>query len=147
MAWKQGDVKEFLAFEKELPKVMGAGRMTLSEEDFLNYRMIEKNPALYLENPEIRRYMRMLAQREWGRLFGSSSWDVVIMAGSTGYLPYYLAAEAPAKMKFWWILIFCLTSMKNIRQDGEKPLLYLTGYMLRQIASSWETTERKTAFG
>jgi len=78
---------------------MGAGRMTLSEEDFLNYRMIEKNPALYLENPEIRRYMRMLAQREWGRLFGSSSWDVVIMAGSTGYLPYYLAAEAPAKMK------------------------------------------------
>ena len=29
-----GDVKEFLAFEKELPKVMGAGRMTLSEEDF-----------------------------------------------------------------------------------------------------------------
>ena len=114
-------MKEFLAFEKELPKVMGAGRMTLSEEDFLNYRMIEKNPALYLENPEIRRYMRMLAQREWGRLFGSSSWDVVIMAGSTGYLPYYLAAEAPAKMKFWWILIFCLTSMKNIRQDGEKP--------------------------
>ena len=36
-------------------------------------------------------------------------------------------------------MIFCLTSMKNIRQDGEKPLLYLTGYMLRQIASSWET--------
>ena len=32
--------------------MMGAGRMTLSEEDFLNYRMIEKNPALYLENPE-----------------------------------------------------------------------------------------------
>ena len=77
----RGDVKEFLAFEKELPKVMGAGRMTLSEEDFLNYRIIEKNPALYLENPEIRRYMRMLARREWGRLFGSSSWDVVIMAG------------------------------------------------------------------
>lgn len=47
----KGDVKEFLAFEKEIPKVMGAGRMTLSEEDFLNYRMIEKNPALYLENP------------------------------------------------------------------------------------------------
>ena len=38
----RGDVKEFLAFEKEIPKVMGAGRMTLSEEDFLNYRMIEK---------------------------------------------------------------------------------------------------------
>ena len=36
----RGDVKEFLAFEKELPKVMGAGRMTLSEEDFLNYRII-----------------------------------------------------------------------------------------------------------
>ena len=42
--------------------MMGAGRMTLSEDGFLNYRMIEKNPALYLENPEIRRYMRMLAE-------------------------------------------------------------------------------------
>ena len=78
---------------------MGAGRMTLDEEDFLNYRMIEKNPALYLENREIRTYMRMLAKRERGRLFGCSNWDAVVMAGSTGYLPYYLAAEAPAKKK------------------------------------------------
>lgn len=95
----KGEVKEFLAFEKEIPKVMGAGRMTLNEEDFQNYRMIEKNPALYLENPKIRRYMRGLAKREWGRLFGSSQWDAVILAGSVGYLPYYLAAEAPTKLK------------------------------------------------
>ncbi len=70
----------------------------------------------------------------------------MIMAGSTGYLPYYLAAEAPAKMKVLVDLDFLLYIHENIRQDGEKPLLYLTGYMLRQIASSWETTERKTAF-
>lgn len=95
----KGEVKEYLSFEKDLPRVMGAGRMTLSEEDFLNYRMIEKNPAIYLENPMIRRYMKRLAKREWGRLFGNSSWDVVLVAGSTGYLPYYLAAEAPARMK------------------------------------------------
>ena len=90
----RGDVKEFLAFEKELPKVMGAGRMTLSEEDFLNYRMIEKNPALYLENPEIRRYMRMLAKREWGRAVrqqflgcGDHGWKYrvsAILSGSRG---------------------------------------------------------------
>ena len=95
----KSEVKEYLSFEKELPRIMGAGRMTLNQEDFLNYRMIEKNPAIYLENPTIRRYMKKLAKREWGRLFGNSSWDVVIMAGSTGYLPYYLAAEAPARMK------------------------------------------------
>ena len=91
--------------------------------------------------------MRMLAQREWGRLFGSSSWDVVIMAGSTGYLPYYLAAEAPAKMKVLVDLDFLLYIHEKYPARCEKPLLYLTGYMLRQIASSWETTERKTAFG
>ena len=42
----KSEVKEYLSFEKELPRIMGAGRMTLNQEDFLNYRMIEKNPAI-----------------------------------------------------------------------------------------------------
>ena len=70
----------------------------MSEEDFLNYRMIEKNPALYLENPEIRRYMRMLAPKRVGQavrqqFLGCGDHGMEVQ----GYLPYYLAAEAPAK--------------------------------------------------
>lgn len=91
--------REFLSLAKQIPLLMGAGRMTLNEADFLNYRTIEKNPVVYLENVRIRNYVDELIKREWGRLFGTTSWDVVFLAGSVGYLPYYLAAKAPAKTK------------------------------------------------
>lgn len=91
--------REFLSLARDIPLLMGAGRMTLKEADFLNYRTIEKNPVVYLENVRIRSYIDEMIEREWGRLFGTASWDVVFLAGSVGYLPYYLAAKAPAKTK------------------------------------------------
>ena len=91
--------REFLSLARYIPLLMGAGRMTLKEADFLNYRTIEKNPVVYLENVRIHSYIDEMIEREWGRLLGTASWDVVFLAGSVGYLPYYLAAKAPAKTK------------------------------------------------
>ena len=79
--------------------IMGVGKMTVSEAEYLNYLTVEKNPEAYLENPVIRSYIDELAKREWNRLFGTAPWEAVIVAGSAKYLPYYLAAKARTKNK------------------------------------------------
>lgn len=83
----------------EAAKVMYRGRMILSEEDYRNYRIIEKNPDVYVKYGEIRRYVNGLMEREWGRALGSGGWDVCLLLGSMGYLQYYMAAGLGAKTK------------------------------------------------
>lgn len=63
--------REFLSLARYIPLLMGAGRMTLKQADFLNYRTIEKNPVVYLENVRIHSYIDEMIEREWGRLFGT----------------------------------------------------------------------------
>ena len=92
------DCREFLALLESVTKIMGNGRMVLTEEEFFIYRMIEKNPVTYLENEEVRSFVDERMRREWGRLFGRGSWDVVVWAGCDGYLPYYLAAGGTEKV-------------------------------------------------
>lgn len=91
--------KAFLAQTGKAASLMGVGKMTVSEAEYLNYLTVEKNPETYLGNPILRSYIDELARREWNRLFGTVSWDGVIVAGSARYLPYYLAAKARTKMK------------------------------------------------
>lgn len=97
-----GNKEKCKAFFSQMGKAtgfMGEGRMTVSEAEYLNYLTVEKNPEVYLENPIIRSYIDELVKREWNRLFGTASWDAVIVAGSSKYLSYYLAAKARAKKK------------------------------------------------
>ncbi|MGO4946876.1 CDP-glycerol glycerophosphotransferase family protein [Blautia sp. Sow4_E7] len=91
--------KAFFAQTGKAAGLMGVGKMTVSEAEYLNYLTVEKNPEAYLGNPILRSYIDELARREWNRLFGTASWDGVIVAGSAKYLPYYLAAKARTKMK------------------------------------------------
>lgn len=91
--------KAFSAQTGKAASLMGVGKMTVSEAEYLNYLTVEKNPETYLGNPILRSYIDELARREWNRLFGTVSWDAVIVAGSAKYLPYYLAAKARTKMK------------------------------------------------
>ena len=96
---KEDAYKKFAENGFKVTKLTGIGKMTVSEGEYLNYLTVEKNPEVYLENPMIRKFMNELAAREWCRLFGTASWDAVIVAGSVKYLPYYLAAKARTKMK------------------------------------------------
>ena len=95
----EGKCREFLAQMSHAAAIMGIGKMTVTEREYLNYLTVEKNPEAYLGNPAVRSYMDELARREWNRLFGTACWDAVVVAGSVKYLPYYLVAKARTKMK------------------------------------------------
>lgn len=90
-------------FETKIPehmaKLMSHGRMTVSEQECRNYRILEKHPDICVKYGEVRRYVNGLMDREWGRTLGNNSWDVCLLLGSMGYLQYYMAARAQAKKK------------------------------------------------
>ena len=90
-------------FETKIPehmaKLMSHGRMTVSEQECRNYRILEKYPDICVKYGEVRRYVNGLMDREWGRTLGNNSWDVCLLLGSMGYLQYYMAARAQAKKK------------------------------------------------
>ena len=124
--------------------LMGVGKMTVSEAEYLNYLTVEKNPEAYLENPVIRSYIDELAKREWNRLFGTAPWEAVIVAGSAKYLPYYLAAKARAKNKVLVDLDFLPYIHEKYPARWRKASQYLTGSMRRRTVSSWEAMGRRT---
>ena len=91
---------EFLQLQEKIPLFMGRGRIPLTEEELLNYRIMEKNPDVYLEDSQLRDYMNHLARREWRRLLGECHWDVILLLGNARYLQFYLAISASAGEKY-----------------------------------------------
>ncbi|WP_373219894.1 CDP-glycerol glycerophosphotransferase family protein [Ruminococcus sp. 5_1_39BFAA] len=101
-AWvnEPGAFRDFaVSVPGNMAKVMYRGRMVMNEEDYRNYRIIEKNPDVYVKYGEVRRYVNSLVEREWGRALGTGFWDVCLLLGSMGYLQYYMAAGLGAKTK------------------------------------------------
>lgn len=92
--------RDFMAsVPQDAARIMSRGRMVMNEEDYRSYRIIEKNPDVYVKYGEIRRYLNNLMKREWERLVGPGLWDVCLLLGSMGYPQYYMAAGWDVKTK------------------------------------------------
>ena len=93
------EFKDFVSEDNALAQVMYRGRMTMTEEDFLFYRCMEKNPDVYKSCAPVKEYMDHLMEREWHRIWGEQTFDVCLVLGSQGYQQYYMAMACPAKEK------------------------------------------------
>lgn len=86
-----GVFEDYISLPGEFVKLMYRGRLTMSEEEHLEYRIMEKNPDAYVKCKEIREYMDALMKREWQRIWGNQAFDECIVLGSLGYQQYYMA--------------------------------------------------------
>lgn len=87
-----GILKDYVSLSKDFAKVMYRGRMTLGEEEYMDYRILEKNPDACVRCAGLWEYMNGIMKREWQRIWGNQSFDECLVLGSQGYLQYYMAA-------------------------------------------------------
>lgn len=83
----------------DVKKFIYRGRMTVTEKDFILFRILEKHPEIYVKYEAARDFADALMEAEWRRIWGEQNFDCVVCAGKLTVQQYFMACALRCREK------------------------------------------------